>query len=116
MVDKILVVDDELETLRLIGVMLQRQGYEIIASASGVEAFSLAKKENPDLIILDIMMPDKDGFEVARELKAMPETNNIPLLMFTAKSQVEDKVTGYEVGADDYLTKPVHPAELVASC
>ena len=114
MVEKILVVDDELETLRLIGVMLQRQGYEIIASASGIEAVSLAKKENPDLIILDIMMPDKDGFEVAKDLKAMPETDNIPLLMFTAKSQVEDKVTGYEVGADDYLTKPVHPAELVA--
>ena len=114
MVEKILVVDDELETLRLIGVMLQRQGFEIIASASGNEAITLAKKENPDLIILDIMMPDMDGFEVAKELKASSTTKNIPILMFTAKSQLEDKVTGYDVGADDYLTKPVHPAELVA--
>jgi len=114
MVERILVVDDELETLRLIGVMLQRQGYEIIAAASGAEAISIANKEKPNLIILDIMMPDIDGYEVTKELKSASATKDIPILMFTAKSQVEDKITGYDVGADDYLTKPVHPAELVA--
>ncbi len=74
----------------------------------------MARTELPDLIILDVMMPDMDGYEVARQLRKQPDTSNIPILMFTAKSQVEDKVTGYESGADDYLTKPVHPAELQA--
>ena len=114
MSQKILVVDDELETLRLIGMMLQRQGYEIIASASSNEVLDLAKKEKPDLIILDIMMPEKDGYQITRELRENKETSQVPILMFTAKSQIDDKVAGYEAGADDYLTKPVHPAELVA--
>jgi pilus assembly protein CpaE len=114
MAEKILIVDDDLETLRLIGVMLQRQGYEISAANTGELAISMAKKEKPDLIVLDIMMPLVDGYRVAREIRNDPSTTHVPILMFTAKSQVDDKVAGYEAGADDFLTKPVHPAELSA--
>jgi CheY-like chemotaxis protein/MinD-like ATPase involved in chromosome partitioning or flagellar assembly len=114
MAEKILIVDDDVETLRLVGLMLQRQGYEILAADNGKQALSLAKSECPDLIVLDVMMPDMDGYQVTHALRAMPETALAPILMFTAKSQVDDKVAGYEAGVDDYLTKPVHPAELVA--
>ncbi|MBN2048225.1 MAG: response regulator [Anaerolineaceae bacterium] len=114
MAEKILIVDDEVETLRLISIALRRQGYQIVAANSGLQALELAYTENPDLIILDIMMPDIDGFEVARRLNRSKKTENIPLLMFSAKNQLDDKVMGYEAGADDYLTKPIHPAELVS--
>lgn len=114
MPEKLLIVDDDLETLRLISLMLQRQGYQVVTANDGRQALSQAQSELPDLIILDVMMPDVDGFEVAKRLRAAPETASIPILMFTAKSQVEDKVSGYEAGADDYLTKPIHPAELSA--
>jgi len=114
MADKILIVDDDLETLRLVGLMLQRQGYEISAANSGNQALNLARSDPPDLIVLDIMMPEMDGFQFSQLLRNDPAIGAIPILMFTAKSQVDDKVAGYEAGADDYLTKPVHPAELVA--
>ena len=114
MPEKILIVDDDLETLRLVGIMLQRQGYQISAASNGAQAISMAKAEMPDLILLDVMMPEMDGNEVAREIRAIPATSTIPILMFTAKTQVEDKIAGYESGADDYLTKPTHPAELTA--
>ena len=114
MAEKILVVDDDLETLRLVGLMLQRQGYQIVAANNGAQALTSAKTEQPDLILLDVMMPDMDGYEVTRQLRADPITANTPILMFTAKSQVDDKVTGYDAGVDDYLTKPTHPAELTA--
>ena len=114
MAEKILIVDDDVETLRLVGLMLQRQGYEIIAADNGAQAIVLAKSESPDLIVLDVMMPEMDGYQVTHMLRKMPETALAPILMFTAKSQVDDKVAGYDAGVDDYLTKPVHPAELVA--
>ena len=114
MAEKILVVDDDVETLRLVGMMLQRQGYQIIAANNGTQALSSAKLEQPDIILLDVMMPDMDGYEVTRQLRADPITANTPILMFSAKGQVDDKVTGYEAGIDDYLTKPTHPAELIA--
>lgn len=114
MAEKILIVDDDVETLRLVGLMLQRQGYEILAAENGTQAITSAKKENPDLIVLDVMMPDMDGYQVTHELRKNPGTALTPILMFTAKSQVDDKVAGYDAGVDDYLTKPVHPAELVA--
>lgn len=114
MAEKILIIDDDLETLRLIGMMLQRQGYQTITAKNGDEGVALAKHELPDLIILDIMMPDVNGYTVAKHLRAEPVTSETPILMFTAKSQVDDKVAGFEAGADDYLTKPVHPVELVA--
>jgi CheY-like chemotaxis protein/MinD-like ATPase involved in chromosome partitioning or flagellar assembly len=114
MAEKILIVDDDMETLRLVGLMLQRQGYQIVAASNGTQALGLTRNEKPDLIVLDVMMPDMDGYEVTRQLRQDKDTLDIPIILFTAKSQVDDKVTGYEVGADDYLTKPVHPAELVA--
>lgn len=114
MPEKILIVDDDVETLRLVGLMLQRQGYEIAAAGNGSQAISMAQSESPDLIVLDIMMPDMDGYQVTKQLRSMPETASTPILMFTAKSQVDDKVAGYDAGVDDYLTKPVHPAELIA--
>lgn len=114
MAEKILIVDDDLDTLRLVGLMLQRQGYQIIAASNGPQALILAEKEQPHLILLDIMMPEMDGYEVARRIRANPITAAIPIIMFTAKSQIEDKVVGYEAGADDYITKPTQPRELFA--
>lgn len=114
MAEKILIIDDDLETLRLVGLMLQRQGYQIISARNGVEGINQAVIDKPGLIVLDIMMPDMDGFQVARALREHPDTAAIPILMFTAKSQVDDKVNGYDAGADDYMTKPVHPGELIA--
>jgi CheY-like chemotaxis protein len=114
MTEKLLIVDDDLETLRLVSLMLQRQGYQIITASNGRQALSLALTEKPDLIILDVMMPEVDGLEVARRLRKSRDTAHIPILMFTAKGQVEDLVAGYEAGADDYLTKPIHPVELSA--
>ena len=112
MAEKILVIDDDLDTLRLVGLMLQRQGYQISAATNGQQGLEKALEEKPNLILLDIMMPDMDGYEVARRLRKNPITINIPILMFTAKTQLDDKVAGFEVGADDYLTKPTHPSEL----
>ncbi len=114
MPEKILVVDDDLDTLRLVGLMLQHQGYRINAANSGIQAIAMAQTDKPDLILLDIMMPDMDGYEVARKLRSDPATNSIPIIMFTAKTQVDDKVEGFDAGADDYLTKPTQPRELFA--
>ena len=114
MAEKILVVDDDLDTLKLVGLMLERQGYEITVASNGLLGLSKAATERPDLILLDIMMPDIDGYEVTRRLRADPTLAHIPVIMFTAKSMVDDKVAGFEVGVDDYLTKPTHPAELTA--
>lgn len=114
MAEKILIVDDDLDTLRLVGLMLQHQGYQIIAASSGIQAIALTQAEKPDMVLLDIMMPDMDGYEVARKLRSDPTTSPIPIIMFTAKTQVDDKVAGFEAGADDYLTKPTQPRELFA--
>ena len=114
MAEKILVVDDDIDSLKLIGLMLQRQGYEVVAANAGGQAISKAVAERPDLIILDVMMPDLDGYEVCKRLRSDPGTQTIPIIMFTAKTLVDDKVAGFEAGADDYLTKPTHPAELAS--
>jgi CheY-like chemotaxis protein len=111
---KILLVDDDMDTLKLIGLMLQRRGYQISAAHSGGLALTKAAGEMPDLVILDVMMPDMDGYEVCRRLRADPKTAPIPVIMFTAKSQPSDKEAGFQAGADDYLTKPIHPAELAS--
>lgn len=114
MAEKILIIDDDVDTLKLVGLMLQKQGYQIIAANNGSQGLAQAETENPDLILLDVMMPEMDGFEVAKRLRANSLTVNTPILMFTAKTQLDDKVTGFEAGADDYLTKPTHPSELIA--
>lgn len=114
MSEKILIIDDDLETVRLVGLMLQRQGYQIVAANNGAQGLANAARALPDLILLDVMMPDTDGYMVTRKLRQNPLTTQIPILMFTARSQVEDRVAGFEAGVDDYLTKPIHPAELLA--
>jgi len=114
MAKKILIIDDDLDTLRLVGTMLQRQGYQIAVASSGEQGLVQAANESPDLVLVDVMMPEMDGYEVTRRLRSDPQTADIPILMFTAKTQLDDKVTGFESGADDYLTKPTHPAELQA--
>lgn len=114
MPEKILIIDDDLDTLRLVGLMLQKQGYQIVAAGGGQQGLDLAFSDTPDLILLDVMMPQMDGYEVTRRLRANEKTLSVPILMFTAKSQLDDKVTGFEAGADDYLTKPTHPTELQA--
>ncbi len=111
---KILIVDDDIDTLQLVGTMLERQGFQILAANNGEKAVRLAQEEIPNLIILDVMMPGMDGYEVTRRLRATESTAYIPIILFTAKAQVDDKVVGFESGADDYLTKPTHPAELIA--
>ncbi len=114
MSEKILIVDDDVDTLRLVGLMLQRQGYQITAATSGELGLEKAFEERPDVILLDVMMPEMDGYEVTRRLRKNPICATTPILLFTAKTQLDDKVTGFEAGADDYLTKPTHPAELQA--
>ena len=114
MSEKILIIDDDLDTLRLVGLMLQRQGYQISAATNGQQGLEKAFEDDPDLILLDVMMPDMDGYEVTRRLRQNPSTLQTPILMFTAKTQLDDKVVGFEVGANDYLTKPTHPSELQA--
>ncbi len=115
MADKIMIVDDDPETVEFLNLILSRQGYQTISALNGMKALNLAHSERPDLIVLDVMMPDVDGYEVARSLRRHPETALIPILMFTARTQLEDKLAGYESGVDIYLTKPVHPVELQAN-
>ncbi len=110
----ILVVDDDVDSLKLISLMLQRQGHEVVSADSGLKAIEKASAEQPDLIILDVMMPDMDGYQVCRQLRGESRTRDIPIIMFTAKTLIDDKVAGFEAGADDYLTKPTHPAELAS--
>ncbi len=114
MAEKILVVDDDLDSLKLITLMLQRNGYEVTAATNGAQALQKAAAETPDLIILDVMMPDMSGYDVCRRLRRNDATKLIPIIMFTAKTLIDDKVAGFEAGADDYLTKPTHPAELAS--
>jgi pilus assembly protein CpaE len=110
----ILIVDDDLDTLRLVGTTLEKNGFDILAAKDGQQALDMALDEIPDLILLDVMMPKMDGYEVTKRLRADPSTEAIPIIIFTAMAQLEDKVEGLEMGADDYLTKPTHPTELVA--
>jgi DNA-binding response OmpR family regulator len=114
MAEKILIIDDDIDTLKLVGLMLERQGYDIAVASNGTLGLTKASSEHPDLILLDVMMPDLDGYEVTRRLRSDHSLAHIPIIMFTAKTMVDDKVLGFEVGVDDYLTKPTHPAELTA--
>jgi pilus assembly protein CpaE len=114
MAEKVLIIDDDIDTLKLVGLMLERQGYEIVVASNGTIGLDKAAEEKPELILLDVMMPDLDGYEVTKRLRSNPGLAHIPIIMFTAKTMVDDKVAGFEAGVDDYLTKPTHPAELTA--
>ena len=111
---KILIVDDEADNIRILEVLLLRRGYTVIKARNGAEALQQVYSEQPDIILLDVMMPIMDGFEVCKILKDNPETRLIPVVIMTALGQVEDRVKGIEAGADDFLTKPVHRDELLA--
>ncbi len=108
---KILVVDDEERMLRFIRLNLEHDGFQVIEALKGHEALDKMRTEMPDMILLDVMLPDLDGFEV---LKMVREISNIPVIMLTAKGEEDDRVRGLELGADDYVTKPFSPRELVS--
>lgn len=112
--EKILVVDDEEDILELLRYNLLREGYNVSCAASGEEALRLAQSEIPDLLVLDLMLPGIDGLEVTKILKNDSRTRDIPIVMLTAKGEEPDIVTGLELGADDYITKPFSPRVLVA--
>ncbi|MBS3886216.1 MAG: response regulator transcription factor [Dethiobacter sp.] len=108
---RILVVDDEKTIVKGLKFSLEKEGYEVLAAYDGAEALSLFKKENPDLIVLDLMLPEVDGFEVCRRIRKGSE---VPIIMLTARGEDIDKILGLELGADDYVTKPFNPRELTA--
>ncbi len=110
---KVLVVDDEARALRVMEAMLVPVGYEVILAENGTEAIAKAVKNSPDVILLDVMMPDLDGFAVASQLRANRKTKDIPIVMVTALGEVKDRVKALEAGADDFLTKPVEKTELL---
>jgi two-component system, OmpR family, alkaline phosphatase synthesis response regulator PhoP len=112
--EQILVVDDEENLLELIGYNLTKEGYRVSCASSGEEAMQKAKAELPGLIVLDLLLPTVDGLEVCKLLKSDPKTQHIPIVMLTAKGEEVDIVTGLEVGADDYVTKPFSPRVLLA--
>ncbi|MBL7072171.1 MAG: response regulator [Candidatus Omnitrophica bacterium] len=111
---KVLIIEDDKDIVEMIKYNLEKEQYAVLASFTGKQGFSSAKKDRPDIVLLDLMLPDIDGFEVCRLLKNNELTRCIPLIMLTAKSREADKVAGLELGADDYLTKPFSPRELSA--
>lgn len=114
MKEKILIVDDEKDIVKMLDYNLKKDGFRTVSCYDGEDALDLAKREHPDLVILDLMLPGIDGLEVCKTLKADGKTRQVPIIMLTAKSQESDKIVGLELGADDYVTKPFSPRELIA--
>jgi len=112
--ERILVVDDEEDLLELVNYNLSREGFRVECVATGEAALAAARKNLPDLIVLDLLLPSVDGLEICRRLKADEKTKHIPIIMLTAKSEEADMVSGLELGADDYMTKPFSPRVLLA--
>ncbi len=111
---KILVIEDEADILEVITYNLEREGHKVISCRNGEQGLSRIRTDNPDLVILDLMLPGMDGVEVCRQVKSDPVTRAIPVIMVTAKAEESDIVLGLGIGADDYITKPFSPKELVA--
>ena len=114
MLQKVLVVEDEAAIREMLAFNLGRAGYEVLSAATGVEARSSMADKYPDVVLMDWMLPDMSGLELTRQLKRDPETREIPVIMLTARVQEDDRVAGLEGGADDYITKPFSPRELLA--
>jgi two-component system response regulator VicR len=113
---RIVYIEDEQEMIDLVSLILSRKGYEIIGANGGREGLEIVKSELPDLILLDLMMPDLDGWDVYQQLKAEEDTSNIPVIVITAKAQSIDKVLGLHIAkVDDYISKPFSPQDLVKS-
>jgi two-component system alkaline phosphatase synthesis response regulator PhoP len=110
---RILVVDDEIYIVHILDFSLGMEGYEVLTALDGEQAIEKARAEKPDLIVLDIMMPKLDGYETCKRLKADPETKEVPVILLSAKGRNVDQKVGFEVGADDYITKPFSPRKLV---
>ncbi|MFH1003440.1 MAG: response regulator transcription factor [Chloroflexota bacterium] len=108
---KILVVDDEAKIVNIVRAYLEREGYQVLAAHDGRTALELARQQSPDLIVLDLMLPEVSGWDVCRTLR---QTSSVPIIMLTARDEDTDKIVGLELGADDYLTKPFNPKELVS--
>ena len=112
--EKILIVEDEKDIVKMLEYNLKKEGFRILSAYDGEDAIDLATREHPDIVLLDLMLPGIDGLEVCKSLKAEKKSKDIPIIMLTAKSQEADKVLGLELGADDYVTKPFSPRELLA--
>jgi DNA-binding response OmpR family regulator len=110
---KILVVDDEVDLVKTVRFSLEAEGFKVLVSYNGEDALNQSRKENPDLILLDIMLPKLDGYKVCRLLKFDEQYKHIPILMLTAKTQQKDRLLGMETGADEYITKPFDMEELM---
>ena len=110
---RILVVDDEIYIVHILDFSLGMEGYEVITALDGEQALEKMRTEKPDLIVLDIMMPKLDGYEVCKTIKGNPETAHIPVILLSAKGRNVDQKLGFDVGADDYITKPFSPRKLV---
>lgn len=108
---RVLVVDDDVKTVELVKLYLNRDGYRVFTAHDGLEALRLAQESHPDLIVLDLMLPGMDGLEVCRTIR---EESEVPIIMLTARTTDQDKLTGLDIGADDYVTKPFSPRELAA--
>lgn len=114
MKEKILIVEDEKDIIKMLEYNLKKEGFRTVSAYDGEDALDLANREHPDLILLDLMLPGIYGLEVCKELKKEQKTASIPIIMLTAKTQESDKIVGLELGADDYVTKPFSPRELIA--
>ena len=114
MAKRILIVEDDPSVLRAISHMLEKEGYSVLTAMNGLEGLKKAKEENPDLLVLDVMLPGIDGFEICHRLRAESQTAKLPILMLSAKGQAADRSTGLEVGANEYLTKPVERTVLLS--
>jgi two-component system response regulator VicR len=113
---RVVCIEDEPEMIDLVRLILGRKGFEVIGADGGIEGLEIVKKEKPDLVLLDLMMPDMDGWEVYQQIKADPELCEIPVVVVTAKAQSIDKVLGLHIAkVDDYITKPFGPQELLES-
>jgi len=110
---RVLIVDDDPDILRLVSYNISQAGFEVISASTGRKALEIAQKQHPDLIILDVMLPDVDGMEVCRTLRQQYPSRRIPIIMLTARGDEIDRVVGFELGADDYVAKPFSPRELV---
>jgi two-component system alkaline phosphatase synthesis response regulator PhoP len=111
---KILLVDDEQDILEIVGYNLTQEGYQIVTATNGKEAIQVAKKELPQLIIMDVMMPEMDGMEACENIRRLPELSNVIIAFLTARNEDYSQVAGFEAGADDYISKPIKPKVLVS--
>ncbi len=112
--EKILIVEDEKDIVKMLDYNLKKEGFKTLSAHNGEDGLDMARKENPDLILLDLMLPGVDGLDVCKAIKNEAKTSHIPIIILTAKAQETDKIVGLELGADDYMTKPFSPRELIA--